>query len=72
MTDRGDAEMTGSSGPTYPGIIPYHTDPPSPSCPPRLIGANTAVTIFTNDHHSQVWNIVQKAPPAPMDLQVPR
>ena len=72
VTDRGDAEMTGSSGPTYPGIIPYHTDPPSPSCPPRLIGANTAVTIFTNDHHSQVWNIAQKAPLAPMDHQVPR
>mgnify|MGYP007123555408 CR=1 FL=1 len=33
------ASMTGSSGPTYPGIIPYHTDPPSPqTLGPRLIG----------------------------------
>ena len=43
-----DVAMTGSSGPTYPGIIPYHTDPPSPSCPPRLIGAK--ITIALHQH----------------------
>ena len=46
--------MTGSSGPTYPGIIPYHTDPPSPSCPPRLIGAQHS----SIDHHHHNHHII--------------
>ena len=74
--------MTGSSGPTYPGIIPYHTggllllllslslllllllstnlgiipyhtDPPSPSCPPRLIGAqHSSIYHHHHNHHN--------------------
>ena len=57
-----DAEMTGTNGPTYPGIIPYHTDPPSPSCPPRLLGEPissplTEITVSSTITIIHTWHL---------------